>query len=89
MAKYKECEKAVKAAAFAAAIQTEETMPLSETINLDKFGAWRGRVYDLSVLAQRPQTVLTRRPSLSYAMQWWRRRTMARGWRRTKAGRRW
>lgn len=30
-----ECEKAVKAAAFAAAIQTEETMPLSETVNVD------------------------------------------------------
>lgn len=39
MAKYRECEKAVKAAAFAEAIQTKETMPLSQTINLDKFGA--------------------------------------------------
>jgi hypothetical protein len=39
VAKFRECEKEVKAAAFAAAIQTEETMPLSETINLDKIGA--------------------------------------------------
>ena len=39
VAKYRECDKAVKAAAFAAAIQTEETMPLSETINFDKIGA--------------------------------------------------
>lgn len=40
VAKYRECEKAVKAAAFAAAIETEETMPLSQTINLDKIGAF-------------------------------------------------
>jgi len=35
VAKLRECEKAVKAAAFAAAIQTEESMPLSQTIHPD------------------------------------------------------
>ena len=30
-----ECEKAVKMQAFAEAIQTEETMPLSQTVNVD------------------------------------------------------
>ncbi|GAB5033816.1 serine threonine-protein phosphatase 5 [Nannochloropsis oceanica] len=34
-AKFRECEKAVKAAAFAAAIQTEDSMPLSQTVQPD------------------------------------------------------
>jgi serine/threonine-protein phosphatase 5 len=35
VAKLRECEKCVKIAAFAAAIQTEDSMPLSQTINVD------------------------------------------------------
>lgn len=35
MAKYRECDKQVKAAAFAAAIQTEDTMPVSQTISVE------------------------------------------------------
>lgn len=36
--KYKLCDKLVKEAAFAAAIQSERNLPISETVDVDSIG---------------------------------------------------